>query len=139
MGAFAPANREGDIMGRLILNPIRECKPSADYNFFIVRSAKSVPKGFHHIPELSPPKSLFFQAQRWKKEGSMSDHFEDYRLAFAKHMQEGELAEYLDHLEDLLKQDVTVQIVCFCPDPTRCHRTIIGDYFFDKGYDVEFG
>lgn len=122
----------------LILNQIQNCQPTADYNFFIVRSAKSIPKGFHHVPQLSPPKKLFFQVQKWKKEGLWPDMWDEYRNQFIAEMETGELGEYLGYLEELLNEGCTVQLVCFCPDPSRCHRTIIGDYFLEKGYDVDF-
>lgn len=122
----------------LILNPIQGCKPTADYNFFIVRSTKSAPKGFHHVPELSPPKSLFFEVQKWKKQGLWPSKWEDYRSSFVNSMSSGILAEYLDHLEELLKDGHSVQLVCYCPDHSECHKTIIGDYFFDKGYEVDY-
>lgn len=125
-------------MGKLILNSIGGCEASCDYNFFIVRSAKSVPKGFHHIPELSPSSKLFFTVQKWKKELQWPDRWEDYRSAFVEEMSSGVLAEFLGYLEELLSDGNTVQLVCFCPNLYDCHRSIIGDYYQDLGYKVEY-
>lgn len=38
----------------------------------------------------------------------------------------------------ILKDGHIVQLICYCPDPSKCHRTIIGDYIFDKGYEVDY-
>jgi uncharacterized protein YeaO (DUF488 family) len=125
--------------GILMTRSIQGCQPIADINLFIVRSAKSIPKGFTHIPELSPSPKLFGQYLDWKKNGLWPEKWDKYKAAFLLEMRSSEMRELLDLIQLRLDEGKSVQLICFCPDCNYCHRDIHAEYFEDLGYTVNRG
>jgi hypothetical protein len=132
-----------------------------DKRLFIVRkptksSEHAVEKyRLQHVPQLSPSAQLFSRYYKWK-DGNfteeeknfllMNGHFGKsdswwylYTSEFIKEMQNrSDLIKCMKRTLELLNNGVNVLMVCFCPNPMRCHRGIIGAIVQQRGYTVEF-
>jgi uncharacterized protein YeaO (DUF488 family) len=125
---------------------------------FIVRSmSKVTPEALHkhglvHVPQLSPSSALFSDyINRWLKgdftaeersiisKGSTNSWWDVYTQRFVVEMQSrNDMRKCLQRIEDLLNQGVNVLLVCYCTNPFRCHRGILGYYFMQRGFQVNF-
>ncbi len=123
--------------GILKISSIQGCQPSCDINLFIVRSCKSVPKGFTHIPGLAPSSELFYKYWDWKKHNQWPSKWPEYVNAFVEEMKQPEMAKLIRLIKERLDQGKSVQLTCFCPDELYCHRSLIAELFEHWGYIIE--
>ena len=117
---------------------------------------EKIPNGFIHVPQLSPSLDLFFRTKNWKK-GNFKEHelfilenkFPDlkdedkwwqlYKEEFEKEMLNRlDMVKSLKRLEFLLNNKEDIYLFCYCPNPERCHRGLIGKYLEEKGYEVKY-
>lgn len=104
-------------------------KVKADEIWLIVRSLKSFPQAnvpVIHVPDLSPSWELFTEFQNKKKAGQWNkDTFENwYKPIFLNEMKSIPAMTQLARLyTEGFKKDILC--ICFCPDESTCHRSII--------------
>lgn len=123
----------------------------------IVRKPVSgIPKGFIHVPQLSPSLPLFEQAQKWKKEITRKADIEYlksikksvyegdswwflYEREFKKEMKERpDMVRAIQRLIEQLNQGKDIYVFCYCKNVCRCHRGLLGKYIRDLGLLVDF-
>lgn len=129
-----------------------------DKRLFIVRSlgkvdGKSLNKyTLIHVPQLSPSMELFDDyVNRWSKDnftskekliienGITKSWWDIYIKRFLYEMtHRKDMIACLHRINDLLDQGKNILLICFCPNPFRCHRGLIGYYFMKKGYTVYY-
>lgn len=110
-------------------------------NLLIVRRPPvKIPEHFIHVPQLSPSKELFNQAQVWKREvGEKEKWFHLYIEKFKVELNErDDLVRAMDKLEQRLKEGKKVRLFCYCKNHEFCHRGIIGNRLIEKGYEVDW-
>jgi uncharacterized protein (DUF488 family) len=92
----------------------------------------------YHVPELSPENSLFYWYLNQKKAGNWNpESFQaGYVPAFIKSLNNPQAQARLQEL--LFKsRNKDIALVCFCPDETMCHRSIVGGILLNMGADIE--
>lgn len=123
-------------MGKVITCSLSEThRYSADIKLFIVlRPGKVHVKGLRHKPDLAPSAELFSWAQQHKHEPNW---FQDYADRFCHDMRHRPgLRDAVNNLEAIAAEH-TVLLVCFCPDPQVCHRSLIAAELKRRGVSVE--
>lgn len=115
-----------------------------DYNacddvWAIVRSMKNPSKHIKHVPEISPSLNLFFKAKKLMKENQWNKQTFDtiYVPQFLKEMHEEQAINILNKLYQIDKNGGKICLVCFCPDETMCHRSIIAGLLQGVGCNVQ--
>ncbi len=109
-----------------------------DECWVIVRSLKYSIRNTKHVPELSPPKDLFYDYLNWSKAGQWNRYKFDneYVPRFIEYLHTNEQAKNkLNELFNLCKTK-DILIVCFCVDERVCHRSIIAGLLQSKGIKV---
>lgn len=99
-----------------------------DETWAIVRSLKNPIKGVKQVADLSPTKQLFYSYLNWKKAGIWNnDTFATkYVPAFINGLKANPNAKaLLAELVDKAQAGKNICLLCFCPDETLCHRSII--------------
>lgn len=100
-----------------------------DETWAIVRSMKKPIPGVIHVPELSPSLNLFWKYLSWKKSGAWNaDTFQNYYVKqFLTELIQNKDAAYPALNQLCLKDNngKNICLVCYCPDETLCHRSII--------------
>lgn len=114
-----------------------------NYNDFdevwaIVRSMKSPSKHIKQVPELSPSLNLFFKHRTLVRENKWNKQAFDeiYAPQFLKEMHEKSATNLLNKLYQLDKNGKKICLVCFCPDETLCHRSIIAGLLQGVGCNI---
>lgn len=127
------------VPGKVITAPVsrvKEILPQCEEIWLITRAGKDIP-GTIRVRGLSPGPELYKKyVEEWKE----TDPREWWPAYVSKFMEELGLPEKraaLRKLWRLLQMGKNVGLVCFCPDPGFCHRTIIGDVLREKGVHVE--
>lgn len=107
----------------------------------IVRSLKNCPKWMQQVPELSPKLDLFFAYRQLANEGRWN--YSAFQNMYVPKFMQG-LADdrqaTADKLNYLWRQDKAgkkIALVCFCPDESTCHRSIIAGMLQGAGCNVE--
>ncbi len=114
----------------------------------IVRKPMSgIPKGFIHVPQLSPSTELFNNSRRWKENHFHSDEkilFDEMKVssqdkdawwslyvpAFERELDErSDMKSALQRLEERLSNGEDIYLFCYCKNVDRCHRLLVGIYF----------
>lgn len=128
-----------------------------DKKLLAVRKPVSgIPKGFIHVPQLSPSLPLFEQTQIWKRGifkevdkaflKSIGQSIEDptawwflYEQAFNKELvARPDMVRAIKRLSIRLTEGEEIYVFCYCKNVCRCHRGLIGTYMKEKGFDVDF-
>lgn len=104
----------------------------------IVRSLKN-PGRMKHVPELSPSWDLFKKYLALRDAGKWNTKtFQDiYVPIFLKEMHTKTAINKLNELVRLDRQRKHIALVCFCPDKTTCHRSIITGMLQNVGIQVQ--
>lgn len=128
--------------GEIALISILNIK-DVDYSKFdevwaIVRTFKHPTPNIKHIPELSPSWYLLKtylslkKSNRWNQET-----FNTYYLPqFLFEMKTQQFQNKLTEIEKMHYSGKNICLVCFCPEESLCHRSIIAGYFQNKGIPV---
>lgn len=102
--------------------------------FIVLRPGKVKVAGMRHRPDLAPSKELFLWAQAHNLE---PDWFSEYETWFKRDMQERPgLREAIVRLE-LEARQKDILLVCFCPEPEKCHRRLIAEELQKRGVTTE--
>lgn len=81
------------------------------------------------VKELSPSKELLLQYKE-------DDNWEEYIGSFnAEMINRKDMVAMLQTVKDLLDKGKSVCFTCYEKDYSRCHRSLLGRYFQDKGYE----
>lgn len=80
----------------------------------------------YHVPQLSPSVDLFHSYLRWRDEGIWNEETfqEKYVPQFLNEMHGEEQKRFLNILFQKAQQK-EILLLCFCPDETLCHRSIV--------------
>ena len=125
--------------------------------YLIVRKPVSgIPKGFIHLPHLSPSAELLENAQRWKRKEfnneeklkllkqKIDTESNDAWWILYKPIFEKELETRKDVKKgtEIIKSDIQngidVYLFCYCKNVDRCHRVLVGEYLEQMGFEVDF-
>lgn len=135
------------------LSQYKNYKDNYTKKLFIVRSPGKVNAeqyGMVHVPELAPSPELFKTYQtRWKynkfteEEKKIitpaGDWFYLYTVEYIKQMyNDPDMKMCIDRIQELLDEGTNVLLVCFCGSYENCHRSILGDYYAQLGYEVRY-
>ena len=111
-----------------------------DYNeiWAIVRSLKHPNPHIEQIQDLSPSWDLFSKFQNLKKAGNWNQKTfqEIYVPQFLNEMKSKNARKRLNelYLKDRAKKRIA--LICFCPDESLCHRSIIAGLLQGCGCEV---
>jgi uncharacterized protein YeaO (DUF488 family) len=99
-----------------------------------------IPPHFIHVPQLSPSRELFNDAQIWKRRyEKKQDWWHLYEQRFLKEMKErNDLVRALDRLDKRLEQGQLVRVFCYCKEVCYCHRYFVGKEMQERGHEVDF-
>lgn len=111
---------------------------------------KGVHVGFLHVPQLAPSQSLFSKTNNVWKKFKMSqddakylrniksnDWFDLYKRDYLYQIKnDKEMQRYIARVMQRLDEGKNIMMVCYCEDYHRCHRSILGEYIREKGYNV---
>ena len=105
----------------------------------IVRSMKNPNPNIRQMQALSPSWDLFGWYRQTKSDGMWDiDAFRDgYTPRFLKEMTADEPTAMLNELYRRSKAGENIALVCFCPDETLCHRSIVAGLLAGAGAEVE--
>ncbi|MDF2880001.1 MAG: hypothetical protein K0R54_558 [Clostridiaceae bacterium] len=126
--------------------------------FFIVRKpVGGIPKGFIHVPQLSPSIELFDKTQKWKKNEFNDDEIKElktnnisltdksawlyfYKTEFYYELNNRpDMVRALNNLMYQLDEAEEIYLFCYCKNLEECHRYLIGQFIQNKGYKVDYG
>lgn len=110
-----------------------------DETWAIVRSMKNPSKHIKQVPELSPSLNLFFKYRTLVQENKWNKQTFDtiYVPQFLKEMHEEQSINILNKLYQIDKKGGKICLVCFCPDETMCHRSIIAGLLQGVGCNIQ--
>lgn len=113
-------------------------KGQYDQVWAIVRSYKGQSDWIKQVPVLSPSWDLFGKYRDLKSDNNWNDQtFRSvYLPQFLSEMRSDEARQALNVLYRLDKAGQNIALVCFCPDETMCHRSIIAGLLQGVGCDV---
>lgn len=85
------------------------------------------------VPEVSPTRELvaYAQAKPWTDERWVA-----YRKRYLREMQRPGARHTIELLAELGKQ-TNFSICCYCENPYRCHRSVLGELLEERGAKVE--
>lgn len=124
--------------GRLYLCRISDLKKMEQLGCSInlqVTRVKPI-KGWSWVPHLAPSAGLFRQTRHWMANGMWPEKWTEYALRFKQEMKEARMAACLARIEQHLRSGQSVSLACFCSDEDHCHRSLLGKYFKNLGYEV---
>lgn len=120
------------------------------------RPVSGIPKGFVHVPHLSPSNELFERTQMWKENKFKDDEIKTleetgvspdskdawwtlYVRDFTWELNNRkDMIKALNRLKSLLKEGKEVFLFCYCKDTYRCHRSLVGEHMKSLGFEVDF-
>lgn len=91
-------------------------------------ASHGVPRGFLHAPELAPSRQLWADTQELKRAGTWNrDAFRTaYAPRFIAEMRaSADARRRLIQLRNLSESGARILVVCYCKDPTLCHRSLL--------------
>ncbi|MBD5584299.1 MAG: DUF488 domain-containing protein [Clostridia bacterium] len=123
----------------IFIGRINEVKPGEyDETYAIVRSMKNPSPWMAQLVALSPSKALFFDYLSLKKAGTWNaDTFKErYVPMFMQEIAQPAPRKVLEQLVEYDRMGRKMALVCFCPDETLCHRSIVAGILQGMGADV---
>ena len=115
------------------LSQLETVKGPHDINLFIVRKPKSEIKSTTVFKYLAPSESLFkFYVENREEDG----WWNVYEEAFKKELNTVEKQIGLTLVKDYVEEGFNVNLICYCGDPKRCHRSLIGERLKLMGLEV---
>lgn len=110
-----------------------------DHVWAIVRSMKYQNPNITQVAALSPPQELFRKYLEWRDLGVWTHELflEKYVPEFLTYIHEDYWAQrFLGALVEFDRAGKDICLVCFCPDETLCHRSIIAGLLQGMGCNV---
>lgn len=127
--------------GRVILNNLRASSQYPDAITFNI--ARKEVSNMEQLICLAPSWELVLFLKTNLKEESVDDAvtWEAYKKGYKLELDLADLKnktvnKVLWSISYFLELGYDVQFVCFCSDPKYCHRSIIGEIFENRGYEV---
>lgn len=122
----------------VILCSLRDLKKyqrnSNDINLMIVRSYKETITGIQWFPRLAPSQSLrSFTISNKDRDG----FWELFHAKFNQELVSNEKQIGLSLVEDLVQQGHEVNLVCYCEDSSKCHRSDVYKALINRGIECE--
>lgn len=107
-----------------------------DQKWLITRQPQTI-EGIRWVPELAPSKQLFARYMKEWKGKRPEEYWSMYVEAFERELKTEEKLEALRELWKLSSQGLTVALLCYCPKPEYCHRSLVGNFLRSFGVTVE--
>lgn len=82
----------------------------------------------HIVKSLSPSNELLLKYKR-------NNDWDWYVEEFEKEMRALSMRRMFMHMTPFLKQRGDIYLICYEKDYTRCHRSLLGQYFADQGIE----
>ena len=120
------------------VNDIKKINVTDFYGIFGVRFAKFNIDGFIIDSRLSPPKELLLHCKQLEKEGKWSiDVFNSYYTPnFLSSLKNENAVNALKQIMSKLDEGKDVIFVCYCKNPSMCHRSLVAKIIERFGYNV---
>ena len=123
--------------GLIITAPLSASRHiQADARWLITR--KNTDKaviGITWVPELAPSQALFNRyREEWR--GTSQKYWPLYVDRFREELKTEEKLKALRRLWRLTAQGQTVLLLCYCPRPEHCHRSLVGEFLKAHGANV---
>ena len=115
----------------ITIGSFKDMSNEYDEIWIIVRSLKSTPyvpnTQIFHVPALSPSPDLFHKYLTWRDNGEWNeDTFQNkYVPQFLYEMHSQESQQTLQTLIEHHNQGNKILLVCYCPNESMCHRSIV--------------
>lgn len=124
------------VNGKLYLKNFKSKRLENGININIARS--NINNVDTKLIELAPSKELFSWYINLKNNNNLYEGwFEDYRKVYLNQLKNNNKAlKSLKIIKMMLEEGKDVAVYCFCQDVNKCHRSIIGDLFEKKGFEV---
>ena len=124
--------------GLIITAPLSAARHiQADARWLITR--KNTDKaviGITWVPELAPSQALFNRyMDEWR--GTSQKYWPLYVDRFQEELKTEEKLKALRRLWRLTAQGKTVLLLCYCPRPEHCHRSLVGEFLKTHGANVQ--
>lgn len=101
-----------------------------DELWFITNTVPKAVVGSKHVPELAPPRDVFNAYV--SGECSLDKLFNSYRFRLEN---DEDTLKKIDELIELSKTK-WIQLVCYCKEHNKCHRSILAEYLMNRGVEV---
>lgn len=109
----------------------------------------NIPRGFMHMPELSPSLSILARKDKWRREEYTLEELNllykdgkgrgDWFHLFAPEFKQELAGVSLAWLKGRENVGVDTYLVCYCKDLHSCHRKLVGEYLEEAGLGVDYG
>lgn len=118
--------------GKVILNHVRASSQYPDAITFNI-TRKPI-KGMEQLISLAPSWDIIKLVKNAK---NVADVWDEYTKRYNEELNTQEnLNALLWTISYFLELGYDVQFVCFCTNPKFCHRSIVGEMFENRGYEV---
>lgn len=118
--------------GKVILNNVRASSQYPDAITFNI--ARKPIKGMEQLISLAPSWDIINLVKNAK---NVADVWDEYVTRYNEELStQANLNTVLWTISYFLELGYDVQFVCFCTNPKYCHRSIVGEMFENRGYEV---
>lgn len=104
-----------------------------DVSLFIVRNPKADVKNVSIFQYLAPSSELYSFAMQNKNNPNW---WELYKRSFLEELTTAEKQMGLDIVKGFVDEGFNVNLVCYCSDYTKCHRSLVADELRSRGIEV---
>lgn len=121
------------------VHDVKKFKEMEFVGIFGVRYAKFQIDGFKIDSRLSPYKELLLTCKKFEKDGSWNQELFNsfYKPNFLSGLKNEEAYNALTEIQNHLNNGENVVFVCYCKHASMCHRSIIADFFKQRGFQTE--
>lgn len=137
------------------IKKIKYKNPSKKY-LIVRRPVGRMPKGFIHMPQLSPSVGLLKNTLRWKKgqftkdeitklnNMSINHNVKDawwhlYVPLFKKELNTRiDVQKAVEKIRNESNAGINVYLVCYCKELSKCHRLLVGKHLKQMNLNVDF-
>ena len=134
---------------------IKYKKPNKKY-FIVRKPVGRMPKGFIHMPQLSPSVNLLKNALRWKKGQFTKNEIAKLNNTNISYNTKNawwylyvprfkrELSTRIDVQKAVRKIKnessigINIYLFCYCKELNKCHRLLVGKHLEQKGLNIDF-
>lgn len=125
------------MQGKIITSNVSLAKHApADEFWLITRAGPEIPGMERHIA-LAPSPQLFHRYLTELKDTDPQNWWPIYRNIFLHELNSQEKLKELRIIYQKVKAGTTIGLVCYCPKPAYCHRSLIGQFLSSYGLEVE--
>ena len=102
-------------------------------NLMIVRYMKEPIASVVQFDRLAPSETLL---NAWNNSGKLNEDWEIFKAAFLKEMERSYNQIGLKLVKQYSDAGYTVNLICYCSDAYRCHRSLVADLLEDMELEV---